>query len=59
MEIIEAAEFRISFMNKAIDLFIERHIIILCNILKYIACVFYYEHTEAHLRRLRYGRKQQ
>ena len=45
MEIIEAAVFWFSFPYKAIDLFIERYIIILCNSPKYMAHVLYNKQT--------------
>ena len=45
MKIIEAAAFWFSFAYKAIDLFIERYIIILCNSPKYIAHALYNKQT--------------
>lgn len=45
MKIIEAAAFWFSFAYKAIDLFIERYIIILCNSPKYMAHALYNKQT--------------
>jgi hypothetical protein len=45
VKIIEAAAFWFSFTYKAIDLFIERYIIILCNSPKYMAHALYNKQT--------------
>ena len=45
MKIIEAAAFWFSFSYKAIDLFIERYIIVLCNTSKYTADALYNKQT--------------
>lgn len=45
MKIIEAAAFWFSFAYKAIDLFIERYIIVLCNTPKYTAHALYNKQT--------------
>ena len=45
MKIIEAAASWLSFVYKAIDLFIERYIIVLCNTPKYTAHALYNKQT--------------
>ena len=45
MKIIEAAASWFSFIYKAIDLFIERYIIVLCNTSKYTAHALYNKQT--------------